>query len=170
MTAITGATGHLGRLVIADLLTRVPSDEIVALARTPSKGADLGVTVRTFDYDRPETLPPALEGVDRLLLISASEVGKRVPQHQAVIDAAKAAGVSLIVYTSVLHAPDSLLGLADEHRQTEAALARAGFSRSDRTQMIAALGGQRDATPSPSERDADGIEAGLRSLISTLKN
>ena len=124
--AVTGSTGHLGRLVIADLLARVPSDEIVALARTPSKGADLGVTVRTFDYDRPETLPPALEGVDRLLLISASEVGKRVPQHQAVIDAAKAAGVSLIVYTSVLHAPDSLLGLADEHRQTEAALAESG--------------------------------------------
>ncbi|MBC15278.1 MAG: NAD(P)-dependent oxidoreductase [Rhodothermaceae bacterium] len=124
--AVTGSTGHLGRLVIADLLARVPSDAIVALARTPSKGADLGVTVRTFDYDRPETLPPALEGVDRLLLISASEVGKRVPQHQAVIDAAKAAGVSLIVYTSVLHAPDSLLGLADEHRQTEAALAESG--------------------------------------------
>ena len=123
---VTGSTGHLGRLVIADLLTRVPSDEIVALARTPSKGADLGVAVRLFDYDRPETLAPALEGVDRLLLISASEVGKRVPQHQAVIDAAAAAGVSLIVYTSVLHAPDSLLGLAEEHRQTEAALAERG--------------------------------------------
>ena len=123
---VTGSTGHLGRLVIADLLTRVPSDEIVALARTPSKGADLGVAVRLFDYDRPETLAPALEGVDRLLLISAGEVGKRVPQHQAVIDAAAAAGVSLIVYTSVLHAPDSLLGLAEEHRQTEAALAERG--------------------------------------------
>lgn len=127
MIAITGSTGHLGRLVIADLLDRgVPADEIVAIARDPAKASDLadqGVVVREGDYNRPDTLGPALADVDKLLLISGSEVGKRVPQHQAVIDAAAEAGVGLLAYTSVLHANTSALGLAEEHRQTEAALA-----------------------------------------------
>ena len=126
MIAVTGSTGHLGRLVIADLLDRVSADQIVAIARTPESASTLGVTVREGDYDRPETLAPALEGVDRLLLISASEVGKRFPQHKAVVDAAKDSGVGLIVYTSVLHAGTSALGLAEEHRQTEAYLAESG--------------------------------------------
>ena len=85
-----------------------------------------GVEVRAADYSRPETLASALSGVDRLLLISGSENGKRKPQHRNVIDAAKAAGVGLIAYTSILHADTSPLFLAEEHRDTEAALAEAG--------------------------------------------
>jgi NAD(P)H dehydrogenase (quinone) len=100
--------------------------DVVALARTPSKAADLGVVVRQADYDRPETLGAALEGVHTLLLISASEMGRRVPQHQNVVDAAKAAGVKLIVYTSLLHADRSPIDLAEEHRQTEALLKGSG--------------------------------------------
>lgn len=130
MIAITGSTGHLGRLVIAKLLDRgVPAADIVALARDTDKASDLadqGVVVREGDYDTPDTLGPALDGVDTLLLISSSEVGQRARQHRAVIDAAKAAGVGLIAYTSVLHADTSELGLAEEHRQTEAALAESG--------------------------------------------
>ncbi|ACY15542.1 SDR family oxidoreductase [Haliangium ochraceum] len=124
--AITGSTGQLGRLVIDKIKNAGRGDDLIALARTPENAADLGVSVRAADYDRPETLGPALAGVDTLLLISASEVGKRVPQHQNIIDAAKAAGVGHIVYTSVLHADTSSIGLADEHRATEAALAASG--------------------------------------------
>lgn len=75
--------------------------------RNPEKVADLavrGVQVRQADYDQPASLAAAFKGADKLLLISASEVGRRVPQHRAVIDAAKAAGVGLLAYTSILHA------------------------------------------------------------------
>lgn len=126
--AITGATGQLGRLVVAALKTRVDPTTIRALARTPASGADLGVTVHEADYGRPETLASALQGVQTLLLISSSEIGQRVAQHQNVIDAAKAAGVRRIVYTSLLHAGSSPIGLADEHRATEAALAASGVA------------------------------------------
>lgn len=129
MYAVTGASGQLGRLVLQALIERVDPASIVALARDPARLADLaerGVTVRRFDYDAPETLAPALDGVERLLLISANEVGRRVPQHQAVIDAAKAAGVGFIAYTSILRADSSPMGLAAEHRATEAALAASG--------------------------------------------
>jgi NAD(P)H dehydrogenase (quinone) len=129
MYAITGATGHLGRLVITALLRTVPTAETAALVRTPEKASDLaaqGVVIREADYNRPETLGPALFGVDKLLLISGNEVGRRVPQHKAVIDAAKAAGVTLIAYTSVLRADTSPLGVAEEHRQTEALLKASG--------------------------------------------
>lgn len=124
--AITGATGQLGRLVIAQLKTRVDPSDIIALARDPARAADLGVAVRAADYARPDTLETALAGVDRLLLISSNAVGERVAQHQAVIDAAKKAGVKLLVYTSLLHADHSVLGLAEEHRQTEAAIRASG--------------------------------------------
>ena len=124
--AITGATGQLGRLTIAKLKTLLPAGQIVALARSPEK-ADLGIETRAFDYDRPETLAPALAGVARLVLISSSEVGKREAQHRAVIAAAKAAGVGQIVYTSLLHADRSPLSLAAEHVETEAALAESGI-------------------------------------------
>lgn len=130
MFAITGATGQLGRLVISALLKTVPAAEIAALARNVDKASDLaakGVVVREADYSRPETLGPALVDVDKLLLISGNEVGHRVPQHKAVIDAAKKAGVKLIAYTSVLHADTSPLGLAEEHRQTEALLRESGI-------------------------------------------
>ena len=125
--AITGATGQLGRLLIPKLKSRVPAAELVALARDPKKAADLGVAVREADYDKPGTLAPALAGVETLLMISASEVGKRASQHRNVIDAAKKAGVKWIVYTSLLHADRSPLGLAEEHGETEAALKKSGI-------------------------------------------
>lgn len=130
MIAVTGATGQLGRLVIDALLQRVPASQLVALVRDPLKAQDLsakGVTLRQADYSQPQTLATALVGVERLLLISSSEIGQRTVQHRAVIDAAKAAGVSLLAYTSVLHAPGSALGLAAEHVDTEQALSESGL-------------------------------------------
>ena len=130
MYAITGATGQLGRLVIKRLLKTVAPDQIVAAVRNPAKAADLadqGVQVREADYDRPDTLRSAFKDVGRLLLISSSEVGGRTPQHRAVIDAAKTAGVRMIAYTSILHADHSPLKLAIEHRETEAALVASGL-------------------------------------------
>lgn len=127
MIVITGATGQLGRLVIEQLLEKVPASQIVAAVRNPEKAADLaarGVQVRQADYSQPSTLDSAFAGAEKILLISSSEVGQRTAQHAAVIDAAGRAGVSLLAYTSVLHADTSLLGLAEEHRQTEAALAQ----------------------------------------------
>ena len=126
--AITGATGQLGRLVVASLKARVPAGDILALVRDPAKAADLGVPARVADYTRPETLGPALQGVDTLLLISGNEVGQRLPQHRAVIEAAKAAGVKRIAYTSILRADTSPLVLADEHRATEALLKASGVA------------------------------------------
>ena len=129
MYAVTGSNGQLGALVVDRLLAKAPKEQIVATVRRLENGDALrekGVTVRLADYDKPETLEAAFQGVDRLLLISSSEIGKRAPQHRAAIDAAKAAGVGLIVYTSVLHADTSPLGLASEHRDTEAALAASG--------------------------------------------
>lgn len=126
--AVTGATGHLGRLVIADLLQLLPADQIIALVRSPEKAADLGVEARAFDYDKPADLAGALHGIDKLLLISANVPGKRTPQHRAVIEAAKAAGVKEIVYTSLLRADTSPLSLAGEHVATEAMLAASGLT------------------------------------------
>jgi len=127
-TAITGATGHLGRLVVARLKTLAPTLPLLALVRTPAKAAALGIAAREADYTRPETLAAALAGVDTLLLISSSEVGQRAAQHRNVIDAARAAGVRRIVYTSLLHADRSPLDLAQEHRETEAMLQAAGIA------------------------------------------
>ncbi|GAB4085211.1 SDR family oxidoreductase [Myceligenerans cantabricum] len=128
--AVTGATGHLGRLVVEELLSRgVPASDLVAIVRTPGKAADLaerGVQVREADYGLPETLPGALAGVERLLLVSGSEVGARVAQHTAVIDAARAAGAQRIVYTSILNADDTSNPLAGEHQATEQALRASG--------------------------------------------
>jgi NAD(P)H dehydrogenase (quinone) len=129
MYGITGATGRLGQLVLSALLRTLPPDQISALVRTPLKASDLearGVAVREADYNRPETLGPALAGVDKLLLIASSDLGRRVPQHQSVVDAAKAAGVKLIFYTSVLRADTSRLAVAEEHRQTEALVRASG--------------------------------------------
>lgn len=129
MIAITGANGQLGRLVIEALLQRLPATELVALVRDPGKAQDLaakGISVRQADYNQPATLDQAFVGIDRLLLISSSEVGQRAAQHRAVIQAAKAAGVQLLAYTSLLHADQSMLGLAAEHRDTEQALREAG--------------------------------------------
>jgi len=132
MIVITGATGQLGRLVIDQLLSRgVPAAGIVAAVRSPAKAADLaarGLIVREADYARPATLATALAGAERVLLISSSELGQRVAQHAAVIEAARAAGVGQLAYTSVLHADRSALGLAAEHRETEALIAASGLA------------------------------------------
>ncbi|EMD9177149.1 SDR family oxidoreductase [Cronobacter turicensis] len=130
MIAITGATGHLGQRVIDTLLNTLAAQEIVAIVRNPAKAATLGakgVQVRAADYGDVAALTAALAGVEKLLLISSSEVGQRAPQHRNVIDAAKTAGVKLIAYTSLLHADRSPLGLADEHVATEKMLADAGI-------------------------------------------
>jgi len=125
--AITGASGHLGHRVVEALKARTAAHSLVALARSAAKAADLGITVREADYDRPETLAAGLEGIDTVLLISSSEVGRRVAQHAAVIDAAKAQGVRQIVYTSLLRADTSPLALAVEHRETERLLRASGI-------------------------------------------
>ncbi|MEY8770122.1 MULTISPECIES: SDR family oxidoreductase [Erwinia] len=129
MIAVTGATGQLGRLVIDALLKRTSAEELVAVVRSPAKAADLaalGVQVRQGDYNQPQTLADAFRGVDKVLLISSSEIGQREAQHKAAIEAAKAAGVKLLAYTSLLHADSSPMGLADEHRATEQALIASG--------------------------------------------
>jgi NAD(P)H dehydrogenase (quinone) len=131
MITVTAATGHLGRLVVEHLLDRgVPAAEIVAAVRNPAKAADLatrGVQVREADYSRPETLGAALAGTDKLLLISSSEVGRRVAQHQNVIDAAVAAGVGLIAYTSILQVETSDAPLVPEHKATEELIRASGL-------------------------------------------
>ena len=129
--AITGATGQLGNLVIEQLLQLTAAQNIVALVRKIDKAEHFkvqGIEPREFDYDRPETLVPALLGIDKLLLISANEIGRRTPQHQAVIDAAKVAGVPYLAYTSLLRADTSPLGLAQEHRETEKLIQDSGIT------------------------------------------
>jgi NAD(P)H dehydrogenase (quinone) len=130
---ITGATGQLGAHVVDKLLETLPPAAIVAGVRDPEKATaelaalrEKAVEVRLADYERPDTLMSALAGIDRLLLISSSENGKRKRQHRNVIEAARANGVELIVYTSILRADTSPLFLAEEHRDTEVALAQAG--------------------------------------------
>ncbi|TID31103.1 hypothetical protein CANINC_000347 [Pichia inconspicua] len=128
--AITGATGQLGQLVIQTLLKSQSPKNIVGLVRNLEKAQNLkdqGIEVRLFDYDKPETLVPALKGVERLLLISSNNIGNRVPQHKQVVDAAKEAGVTFLAYTSLLFADKSKLSLADEHLQTENYIKQSGL-------------------------------------------
>ncbi|MFF4880701.1 NAD(P)H-binding protein [Micromonospora sp. NPDC000668] len=129
--AVTGATGRLGRLVIEHLLDAgVPATEIAAVVRTPEKAADFaarGVEIRQANYDDPSTLPGAVAGVRRLLLISGDTPGQRVAQHTAVIDAAKLAGVERLIYTSILRADTTTNPLAPEHKATEEVTAASGL-------------------------------------------
>lgn len=131
MIAVTGATGHLGRLVIDALLERgTDPSEVVAAVRSPEKAADLaarGVHVREADYTKPDTLASAFGGVDRLLLISSSEVGQRLAHHRNVVEAAKRAGVGFLAYTSILRAATSPMRLAEEHRATEELVRESGI-------------------------------------------
>lgn len=132
MIVVTGASGQLGRLVVHALLERgTPAAGIVAAVRQPARAADLavlGVQVREADYERPATLDTAFAGARRVLLVSSSELGRRVPQHQAVIEAARRAGIDQLVYTSLLHAATSpLTEVAADHAATEAALAGSGL-------------------------------------------
>lgn len=119
--AVTAATGQLGQIAIQKLAKQT---NVIALARNLEKAKDLGVEVRHFDYDSPAVA--SLQGVDKLYLISGSELGKRAEQHKKVIDAAKQAGVKHIVYTSLLHADHSSLNVAQEHKPTEKDLQESG--------------------------------------------
>ncbi|MFG2820795.1 SDR family oxidoreductase [Kitasatospora sp. NPDC048365] len=130
MIVVTGATGQLGRLVVEGLLAKVPAAELAVAVRSPEKAADWagrGVAVREVDYGRPGTLAAAFGAGDRVLLISGSEVGARVPQHTAVVEAAKAAGVARLVYTGVLGGDEAGFALADEHKATEAVIRASGL-------------------------------------------
>jgi NAD(P)H dehydrogenase (quinone) len=129
--AVTGATGKLGRLVLDELLQNTEPGNVVALARNAGALADYaekGVHVREADYDDPASLEDALRDVDRVLMISGNAVGQRERQHGNVIEAAKAAGVSYLAYTSVLNAQASKLLLAAEHVLTENLLAKSGLN------------------------------------------
>lgn len=124
---ITGATGQLGQLVVSYLTKMVDSSQVVALVRNVDKASGLGVESRYFDYNEPEKMDASLEGIDRLLLISGSDIGERARQHTNVIHAAKNAGISWIVYTSILHADTTSINLADEHLATEGVLKTSGM-------------------------------------------
>lgn len=128
MIVVTGATGQLGKLVVQGLLKTLPVDQVVAAARTPAAATDLGVEVREADYDRPDTLASAFAGAETVLLVSGSEIGKRVPQHAAVVRAAAAAGVRRLVYTSAPQADTSPLVLAPEHKATEEIIRESGLA------------------------------------------
>jgi NAD(P)H dehydrogenase (quinone) len=127
---VTGASGQLGHLVVQGLLDRCQAADVVAIVRDPAKAADLaaaGVEIRVADYNDRASLDAAVVGLDRLLLISSNEVGRRIPQHQNVIDAAEAAGVKHVIYTSAPKATTSTLILAPEHKATEEYLAASGL-------------------------------------------
>jgi NAD(P)H dehydrogenase (quinone) len=129
---VTGASGHLGRLVAEELFERMPPSEIVLVTRHPEAIADLGnrgATVRRGDFDDPDSLVPAFEGGERMLLISTLAVGRRVPQHRAAIEAASKAGIRHLVYTSFPKpVADHPVGqIATEHGETEAILHESGL-------------------------------------------
>lgn len=126
---VTGASGQLGQIVVERLLETVPAGRIVAMVRDGEAGrrfAARGIEVRVADYGQPTTLDAAFAGIGRVLLISSNAIGERLAQHRNAIEAAARAGVGLLAYTSVLHADTSPLGLAEEHRQTEALLRASG--------------------------------------------
>ncbi|MEV0284479.1 MULTISPECIES: SDR family oxidoreductase [unclassified Kribbella] len=128
---VTAATGQLGHLVIDELLQRVPADQVVAAVRNAEKAAGIaarGVEIRMADYNDPASLATAFKAGDTVLLISSSEVGSRIAQHTAVIDAAKAAGVARIAYTGVLGGPEADFDLAADHKATEQAILDSGLS------------------------------------------
>lgn len=127
---VTGATGQLGGLIVQRLLKNCKPEDVVAIVRDPAKAADLaamGVDVRVADYTDPGALKAALSGLDRVVLVSSNELGKRFDQHKNVIDAAKEAGVKQLVYTSAPKATTSTLVLAPEHKATEEYLAGSGL-------------------------------------------
>jgi NAD(P)H dehydrogenase (quinone) len=129
---VTGASGHLGRLVAEELLERLPASELVLVTRHPDAISDLGArgaAIRRGDFDEPASLASAFEGGDRLLLISTLAVGRRVPQHRAAIEAASAAGVRHLVYTSFQNpvAGHPVGPIATEHGETEAILHESGL-------------------------------------------
>lgn len=131
MILVTGATGKLGHFIVNGLLEKgALASELAVLARNPESASDfakLGIDVRKGDYGDPSSLEAAFQGVDKLMFVSSSELGARAPSHRNVVAAAKKAGVSLVVYTSILNADDSSLDLAEDHRDTETALRESGI-------------------------------------------
>ncbi len=129
--AVTGSTGNFGTLAIQSLLAQgIAPSSITAIARDEAKAKDFkakGLTVRIANYGDKASLESALEGVDGLLLVSGSEVGQRAAQHHNVIEAAKAAGVKRIAYTSITQASTSKNPLAPEHKATEEELKSSGI-------------------------------------------
>lgn len=128
--AVTGASGQLGRLTVEALLRRgVPAADIVATGRDFARIktlAERGVVVRQADFEDPQSLAAAFAGADKLLLISTTSVDERVANHRRAIDAAVAAGVSLVAYTSMAHADTGATILASTHRATEEYLRERG--------------------------------------------
>jgi NAD(P)H dehydrogenase (quinone) len=130
MYAVTGVSRQLGNLIVKELIKSAPPANIVAVMRTPEKAGDLeslGLAVRLGNYDQPETLVAALAGVERLLLVSSDLTG-RLQHHKPIIEAAKAAGVKLLAYASMLHADQSPTKLAKAHLETEHALIASGMT------------------------------------------
>jgi NAD(P)H dehydrogenase (quinone) len=124
---VTGATGHFGRLVVESLLAKgVPAADIVATGRDFEKLGDLGVTTKVAPFEDVEALKAAFQGADKVLFVSGSEVGRRIEQHRNVVQAAKEAGVGLVVYTSAPKADTTDMKLATEHQATEQMLAESG--------------------------------------------
>jgi NAD(P)H dehydrogenase (quinone) len=130
LIAVTGSTGELGSLVLDQLLQRIPADRVVALARDADKAAALpeGVQVRIADHEDRAAVDAALAGIDVLLLVSGNEFGKRIQQHRNVIEAAKQAGVSRILYTSAPHADTSTQFITAEHKATEQMIRESGLT------------------------------------------
>jgi len=127
---ITGATGHLGRLVVEQLLAAgVPAGDIIATGRATDKIKDLadrGVQVRAVDFADPAAVRAAVADADRVLLVSAMEPGGRVALHRNVIDAAREAGTGLVAYTSIVNAGTTTIRLAADHQDTETLLRDSG--------------------------------------------
>jgi NAD(P)H dehydrogenase (quinone) len=130
MIVITGATGELGHQVVERLVFKVPPKDICLAVRSVHRAERLsgyGVRIAPADYDVPDSLSAVFSGAEQVLLISSSDIGRRVSQHKAVINAARSAGVKHLVYTSMLHADTSTLAIADEHRHTENAIRESGL-------------------------------------------
>jgi NAD(P)H dehydrogenase (quinone) len=130
MIVVTGATGQLGRLVVQHLTQQIPADQIAVLVRDPARAthpAEHGIEVRVADHDAPASLADAFRPGDRVLLISGNQFGLRRAQHQAVINAAKAADVALLAYTSILGGPNTRFAVADDHHATERAIEQSGL-------------------------------------------
>jgi NAD(P)H dehydrogenase (quinone) len=130
LIVVTGATGRLGRLVIAELLERTDAAQVTAVVRNPDKASEMaarGVRVENADYDNTSALAAAFQGADRVLLISSNDYQRSVLQHTAAVTAAQQAGVGLFVYTSLLHADSSTLLTAAPHQHTEPVIRNSGI-------------------------------------------
>jgi len=130
---LTGASGQYGRAATDRLIAQGRAADLILITRTPDKLADRavqGCTVRYGDFDKPETLAEAVRGAERMLLISGTRVGARVAQHQAAIDAAAAAGVRHLAYTSFIGIDDPAnpAEVRHDHWQTEQAIRASGMA------------------------------------------